>query len=381
MGKFQGAIRGAFAACALAAAAQVAAAPTYRLTDLGTLGGSNSFSGGLNAAGHMTGMSELTDGTTRAFVWNGSTMLDLGSVAGRARGYGSAINASGQVAGTTFNDAWSEQVGFVYKGGLLQPLAPLPGHQHTYAQGINDSGIVTGLSLSDFWLDTKAFVYDGVTMTVLPTLGGVYGEGADINNQGHVTGLSSVVNGETHAFLWDGDKITDLGTLGGVYAVGVALNEQDMVAGFSHLASDDPSNPWIGGGRHAFLHDGTTMHDLGTLAGNTSLAWGINADGLVVGQSTHAGSTNDHDTHAFLYDGSLHDLNDLLDASGKGWELSFAGDINASGQIAATGWFNGVQHAVLLTPNVAAVPEPETYALMLGGLGLLAAVARRRRNR
>ena len=34
---------------------------------------------------------------------------------------------------------------------------------------------------------------------------------------------------------------------------------------------------------------------------------------------------------------------------------------------------------IILTPSVPSIPEPETYALMLGGLGALVAVARRRR--
>ena len=37
---------------------------------------------------------------------------------------------------------------------------------------------------------------------------------------------------------------------------------------------------------------------------------------------------------------------------------------------------NGSTRAFLLTP----VPEPETYALMMGGLGVLGLVARRRRT-
>lgn len=44
---------------------------------------------------------------------------------------------------------------------------------------------------------------------------------------------------------------------------------------------------------------------------------------------------------------------------------------------------NGLSHAVFIgTPGVAAaVPEPASYAMLLGGLGLLGCVARRRRTR
>ena len=81
---------------------------------------------------------------------------------------------------------------------------------------------------------------------------------------------------------------------------------------------------------------------------------------------------------AFLYDGgpSFIDLNTVLEpTSGAGWTLNVALDINNFGQIVGTGSFGGVDHAFLLTP----VPEPSTWALMLGGLALLAGLARRRR--
>ncbi len=73
------------------------------------------------------------------------------------------------------------------------------------------------------------------------------------------------------------------------------------------------------------------------------------------------------------------DLNSFLDAAAvsAGWRLSNALDINNNGWI--VGDFENTTPglgggAFLLTP----VPEPQSYALMLAGLGALALAARRR---
>jgi hypothetical protein len=74
------------------------------------------------------------------------------------------------------------------------------------------------------------------------------------------------------------------------------------------------------------------------------------------------------------------DLNTFLDAStvNAGWALERAFDINARGWIVgdAHNTITNANHAFLLTP----IPEPETYAMFLAGLGLMAGMARCRRR-
>ena len=117
------------------------------------------------------------------------------------------------------------------------------------------------------------------------------------------------------------------------------------------------------------------MIDLGTLGGTNSYAYGINSDGQVVGASDSAGSG----WRAFLYSGGIMtDLNSLIDPS-SGWFLSWADDINDSGQIVGTGFLNGQEHAFLLTPT--AVPIPATVWLFGSGLLGLLGIVRGRRNK
>jgi probable HAF family extracellular repeat protein len=130
--------------------------------------------------------------------------------------------------------------------------------------------------------------------------------------------------------------VTDLGVDFEVHAI----NDNGQVVGDSY--SYNPN-----GDTHAFLYDGTTMNDLGTLGGDDSTALDINNNGQVVGYSYIANG----DSHAFMYDeiDGMLDLNNLI-ASDSGWFLSEARGINSSGQIVGLGEIDGEKHAFLLTP-------------------------------
>jgi probable HAF family extracellular repeat protein len=70
----------------------------------------------------------------------------------------------------------------------------------------------------------------------------------------------------------------------------------------------------------------------------------------VVGNAALKGNSR---THAALWiGGPIYDLNDLLDASGRGWTLFEARGINSAGRI--VGWGeapSGHKRAFLLTPT------------------------------
>lgn len=78
-------------------------------------------------------------------------------------------------------------------------------------------------------------------------------------------------------------KIVQLPTLGGVVAFANWINDRGWVAGSADLAGDHFE--------HAFLWRDNTIHDLGTLGGNNSLAWPVNDEGVIAGDSVT--STND----------------------------------------------------------------------------------------
>ena len=321
----------------------------YNITPLGTLGGSDSYAYGINASGSVVGHAYTSEGGHRAFLYDG-TMHDLGTLGG-SNGEATGINDSGQIVGTAETGYPGYPHAFLYDG-KMHDLFPISGQ--TNATGINTSSQV---AVNEQSAMGRAYLYDG-TLHYLGTLGGFMSRAYGINDSGQVVG-SSVTGGQSdaHAFLYDG-RMHDLGTLGGRHSCATGINDSGQVVGYAYTSGDAAS--------HAFLYSNGTMLDLGTLSGS-SHAYGINDRGQTVGSAyTSAGSE-----HAFIYDGTMHDLNDLLDP-GCGWTITDAQAINDNGWIAANGCNpevnGGAPQAILLTP----VPEPATLSLLaLGGLTIL----------
>jgi probable HAF family extracellular repeat protein len=77
--------------------------PNPYMTDLGTLGGSNSYAWDINDAGMIVGASETTGGVTHAWLYEGGVMQDLNGQIDTNEGWtlsvARGINSSGLVAG------------------------------------------------------------------------------------------------------------------------------------------------------------------------------------------------------------------------------------------------------------------------------------------
>src|SRR5262249_13654940 len=115
--------------------------------------------GGINDAGTVVG-SYAQGGTTHAFMYRGGAVTDLSEPAApNAASAAKAINARGQVAGTSNGHA------FLYDNGARRDLGTLGGNSSSGA-GIDDRGDVVGMSF-DSTSQPRAFVYDG-TMRALP---------------------------------------------------------------------------------------------------------------------------------------------------------------------------------------------------------------------
>ena len=335
----------------------------YIVTDLGTLGGTNSGVGpfsaatAINASGEVAGysISAETGNQVHAFITKPKThlMTDLGALTpgGISQGYG--INDGGQVTGYAASADFDNPIhAFVTSAdtGAMSDLGTLACGTENYCNGssygtaINLSGRVTGYSSIATSVDTyHAFVTSATTgvMTDLGTLGGFESEGFGVNTAGQVTGWAATSVGYAHAFITNvsTNAMTDLGTLGGAGSEGYSINNRGEVTGVAITAS---------GASHAFLYRDGHMRDLGTLGGATSQGNSVNDRGEVTGESL----TSSGVSHAFLYsDGSMLDLNSEIGSAAAVYTLSSGQGINDRGQIAVNGILNatGEDVALLLT--------------------------------
>ncbi|HEY5914481.1 MAG TPA: HYR domain-containing protein [Verrucomicrobiae bacterium] len=291
-------------------------------TNLGTLGGANSYGAGINESNLVVGHSLTVGGTDHAFLWTpGGTggvpgnvqMKDLGTLGGSASG-AFAINRLGQITG--YAATTKEDHAFVYSNGVVRDLGPLfaGGLANSYGYGINDLGHVVGTAYNSSYSVARAFFFNGTSAADLGALGGNDASALAINNTDRVAGYASTADGFDHAFRFVGGAMTDLGTLGGSYSYGIGLNNSNVVVGGSFV---DAANTIY----HAFICPTNTMYD----------------------------------------------LNNFLDSSGAGWALVEARAINDRGQIIGTGNYRGASHGFLLSPAPRIVQQPTNTTVACQG--------------
>ncbi|HXM22376.1 MAG TPA: hypothetical protein VN948_14065 [Terriglobales bacterium] len=335
----------------------------YKLIDLGTLGGPQSFGGGLNNQGTASGSADTTTPDPfypnanplinvwgpdpfvyHAFETKNGALVDLGALPGANSSVTSAPTANGLSAGASIVGTidpltgWPEENAVLWKDGQIFNLGTLGGYESA-AFSVNSRGQVAGFSGNSIpdpysflglGTETRAFRWQNGQMQDLGTLGGPDAFGGIVNERGQIVGLSytnSTVNPvtglpTTHPFLWDPKtkKMQDLGTLGGTFGETLTINNRGQVVGDSNLAGDLTFHP--------FLWDPKTkkMQDLGTFGGGKGIAQGINEAGEPVGWATYPG---DQVYRAFLWrHGRLIDLG-VEGGAGN----SFTGSINSSSQV------------------------------------------------
>ena len=343
-------------------AAQAAHASVhYYVTDLGALSGGNfSQPFGVNIHGTIIGSSNLANNDQHATLWSKGQITDLGTLGG-SNSIGFGINNSGVTVGEAESSA-SDPNGedfcgfgthlicqpFVWQNNVMTPLPTLRGNNGV-VNWINRLGIAVGQAENDT-ADPKCQAPQ--VLHFLPVIwrygkatrlriekGDADGIAFAINDSGQAVGTSGTCTtfnpiflnnlAPVHALFWENGKMVNMGSLGGRTGnEAVFINNLGQAVGVSDLTGDTTS--------HAFLWTKVTgMQDLGTYPGDIgSAAISVNDEGVIAGLSVI--DTKGDSRAVVWHDGVLSDLNTLVQANPP-LTLITACAINNSGEIAGLG--------------------------------------------
>ncbi len=329
----------------------------YALTDLGTLGGTESFAYVINDNEQIIGVSRMPgDAENHIFLYEKGSLTDISQVYGIVAGSWEAmpndINNSGQIVGNDSNgqsmflstgaktdlgtvggmfstvngiNNLSQMVGyysspdshnhaFLYENGQMTPIGSFGAEAISIANAINDSGMVVGEATDSYTENYHAFLYVNGRMTDISPWGSSESYARDINGLGQVVGEFLTPDGKAfHAFLYSEGVFIDLGSPDSPETVAFAINDQGQVVGTTWVPYQD------------VCIDPNTGQQVPCIK---------------------------YKEHAFLYEnGEITDLNSLI-PSDSAWELSWAFDVNNKGQIVGYGLLNGKFRAFLLSPLI-----------------------------
>jgi len=319
--------------------------PRYRITDLGDLGGPTMLVSGLNEQGVAVGMATRHDGDNKgvAFISEAGRMRGLRMEQRSVSSWGVAINAAGVVAGhdTANADATYLQSAWTWQGAQRQYFSKQNDRDSTFTTDINDDGVVTGF----LYPGSGVLWRDGHMVDLSAETGLMIIRANAINAAGEVVGISRQKK-ETVSFVYRDGAAARLDVLGSTEHEALGINATGQVCGSYRPADDNQI------GRGYLWRNGVSI-DLGQLPGpkQSVQARALNDAGVVVGSSTVVAPPSPRQPHAFVWqDGTMVDLNRLIDGDADGWVLNKAVDVNNAGQIVGQGRHHGVPRAFLATP-------------------------------
>jgi probable HAF family extracellular repeat protein len=316
----------------------------YKLIDVGTFGGPQSFiadvgvPGGrfVNNGGIFTGFADTSTPdpfpsacfwdcfVAHAFRWQDGVLTDIGAESNGLSSGSAWISQNGLIAGFAETGeidpvtALPELHAALWQNGRITDLGALPGGYESVANAVNSRGQVVGGSVNA--------IPDPNTLASF-TYNFLYG------------------TNQLRAILWQDGAMEDLGTLGGPDALALLVNEQGQVLGWSYTSSTETGTcgPLAIG---SFIWEKEKgMTDLGNLdAGTCTEAWDFNRRGQIVGLAIPG---DQGIVRAFIWEnGSIRDLGGSLGGSNTGALV-----INDAGEAAGFAYLAGdtYVHAALWT--------------------------------
>jgi probable HAF family extracellular repeat protein len=147
----------------------------------------------LNDHGMVVGSASLDWGVEHAFTWQNGVMTDLGTLGG-TNSRANDVNNRGVVVGAA-SDSTQQTRAFVHDG-VMRPVCGVGAGSE--ALGINDRGAIIG------YVGLQGFLCDGGVLTILDDIPEVYAAGwrqmfpQDINERGWIVGWGFKVGGSSN---------------------------------------------------------------------------------------------------------------------------------------------------------------------------------------
>ena len=233
----------------------------------------------INEHGWVAGFSNLPGDTSRhAVQWRQGRARDLGTlggpnssvVFGGENNRGTVVGISQTATPDTSGEIWSSgyfypgpnntgyvNLGFVWDKGQMRGL-PTLGGIHGFAAGVNNRGVAVGWAENTCLRRVPPQIYqfrpvswdlkhgDVVTEFPLSAPDDTAGAAVAINDAGQAVGITGICDQAVgrytakHAVLWQNGTVTDLGNLGAEFwNTPTAINQSGTVVGFA----GDPAYP------------------------------------------------------------------------------------------------------------------------------------------
>jgi len=311
--------------------------------NLPSLGGIGAIANDINDQGEVVGQSAAPGGIGLfATRWDAAhNATNLGALGSSTISEAYAINNNGVIVGFSEDaDALRSATLWDGRGGVIDVHTAIGAFGSSIPWDINDNGVIVGQAAISPGF-SKGFVWDQINPVVVAgTIPGYQG-GANrgINNAGAIVGSSFFFGDPDDATLAipddrGGYEYPAFAPSGFNFSNATAINNTMMAVG--HTSFDSTTNSW-----NAVIYTGDDRNPvqvLGTLAGlNTSESLDVNDAGMVVGYAWDGEGTG-QDPRAWVWvDGTMHDLNELIDDRSDFEILSRATGVNNNGDIVGFG--------------------------------------------